>query len=70
MSIEELAASIFFGSGEIELDLDKLGLKYRKNKTIEDVKKAREKGIKRGQGRTEFELSWTVLYLRDVVMVK
>ena len=68
MSYERLAQQIMFGSRQT-LNLNDYSLQYRKGKSVDDVKKARGKSIKRGNFKTEQELDWLVLYLKDVFKV-
>ena len=51
-----------------KLDYAKHGLKYRKGKTVEDVRDAMRKAKKHGQAKTETELSMLSIYLADVFL--
>lgn len=69
MDLEQLAESILFGNIRTIKELDKAiecNWQYRKNKTFEDVKKSIEKGLRQGMGKTEREIEWVALYLKDV----
>lgn len=58
-----LASDLMFGRG---FNVAAAGLQYRKGKTVEDVKKAREKALNNGRGKTEHELSMLEVYLKEV----
>ncbi len=62
-----LAQELFF-SKELKVSefLAKHNIEYRKDKTISDIINARDKALKRGNGRVEYELSWFALYLKNV----
>jgi hypothetical protein len=60
---QDLALEILFTG---TLDPVKHGLEYRKGKTIDDVRKARQKALKNGHAKTEFEILMFEVYLKDV----
>lgn len=60
-----LASWILFSGGA--LNLASFGLEYRKGKTIDDLRRACEKGIRAGNAKCEFELSMVELYLKSVL---
>ena len=71
-----LALSLLFGkvgnkksldSTDLLILLDQHGLQYRKGKTIADVVNARSKALKNGLGKTENEIGFFELYLKDVL---
>ena len=70
-TFDQMSQELFFtGVKDVSAWLDKHGVEYRKGKTIEDLHKARQKALKAGRGKTEFELSFMELYLKDVLKVK
>lgn len=69
MTLKDLAELIFFGMITNKKDLEKRiegHWFYRKNKSFEDVNKVIKKGIKVGRGKTEMEIDYAELYLKDV----
>ena len=44
----------------------KLGIAFRKDKTVADINAAIKKSLKRGYGKTERELEWIEIYIKDV----
>ncbi|MED2737360.1 hypothetical protein [Bacillus toyonensis] len=69
ITLEELAEEILFASIRTEKQLlNRIDgqWQYRKNKGIEDVMKAIDKGQKNGLGRTRFQVRAVALYLKSV----
>ncbi|MDA1675130.1 hypothetical protein [Bacillus cereus group sp. TH152-1LC] len=69
VSLKDVAELLCFGGVKTEKELLQRidgQWEYRKNKTVEDVKKAMSKGIKIGMGKTENEIDGIALYLKDV----
>lgn len=69
ISLKDVAEILCFGVVKTEKELLQRidgQWEYRKNKTLEDVKKAMSKGIKIGMGKTEHEIDGIALYLKDV----
>ena len=68
---EMLATQLMFSGRLTKTDVESLitirGLEYRKNKSFTDVKKALEKGVKAGCGKTESEISMVECYLHLVL---
>lgn len=68
---ERLAETIIFaGVKDLSVELTKLDLEFRKDKTIEDVRNAVKKGVRAGAGKTEHEISMSELYLCSVLKLK
>ncbi len=63
---QTLAQNIMFGK-VTEADLPSYGLEYRKGKTFADLKKAAQRGLKQGMGKTEFELSMIEVQIKTVL---
>ena len=61
---------MFIGVPDAAHYLNILGLEYRKNKTIEDLREAVKKGVCAGNAKTEHELSMIELYLCYVLKLK
>lgn len=69
MDLTNIAESLLFGNIRTSKELDNViefQWQYRKNKNFTDVKKAIDKGLKMGRGKTEHEIDWVALYLNDV----
>ena len=65
---DQLAQKMMFsGIDSVSTTLSNMGLEYRKDKSVEDVRKALVKGLKAGQGKVESELSCVSLYLKQVL---
>lgn len=65
--LEWLASNLLFSTNvKIDESLAHCGLEYRKGKTVGDVLKAREKAIKNGMQKTEYELNMLQVYLKSV----
>jgi hypothetical protein len=65
---EKLAQTLLFqGTQDIGATLAQHGLQYRKGKTVADVRKAIERGLRAGNRRTENEISMVTLYLKSVL---
>lgn len=53
-------------NSELDNTLYKIGLQYRKGKSMYDIPIAISKGLKAGLGKTEYEVSMVALYLSKV----
>lgn len=73
IEIDDIAKQIMFGGVNNKELLDKYiegQWEFRKGKTLLDVRKAIEKAKKNGNLKTEYELDWFSLYLKDVFKKK
>jgi len=67
MKYEKLAQDLMFGTVK-STDIGPVyGLTFRKNKTVDDIRKAIEKAKKNGHAKVEFELSMLEVYLKYVL---
>lgn len=65
-TLKDIAEGIMFG-GKVTEDRILKYWEYRKGKTIEDLKKAIQKGVKAGNYKVEREVEWIEVYLKDVL---
>jgi len=65
---ERIARLLMFDRETFAADFNagKLGIVFRKGKGVADINKAIKLSLKRGYGRTEKELDWIALYIKDV----
>lgn len=65
---KDLALMMMFSKiSDVDGTLRARGLQYRKGKAVEDLVHARQKALKAGHGRCEFELSMMEVYLKQVL---
>lgn len=65
---KDLALVMMFSKvSDVDKTLLAHGLQYRKGKTVDDLVHARQKALKAGHGRCEFELSMMEVYLKQVL---
>lgn len=69
INLKDVAEWVLFGIVKTEKELlERINghWQYRKNKGFNDVNNAIRKGLKSGRGRTEWEIDFVALYLKDV----
>lgn len=59
--------AIFVGIESLLKELNILGLEYRKNKDVSNVKQSILKGVRSGKGKIELEVEMAGLYLCSVL---
>jgi hypothetical protein len=67
VKIKQLATDLMFGSVVVAELGSKYGVQFRKGKDAKDIIKAREKAIKGGYAKVEFELNMLEVYLNQVL---
>ena len=66
INYKQMAEDIMFSKAtELQL-MNKYNVSYRSKKGLEDIKKAIEKALKNGNGKTEVELSFLELHISQI----
>ena len=67
VDFKEMASILFFSGGKSFVDyLRKEKIQFRKNKSVEDINNAIKKSLKNSRGKTEYEIGFLEIYLKNV----
>ena len=66
---EDLAQTILFAGLTLPHGEPPIGFKFRKGKTVQDIRVAVQRGLKNGKGKTEYEIQFTAIALKKVLLV-